>query len=177
MYPSVLACSLALPLVQKALLVNWAFLYVGQVGHVHSLLFSSCLGLGYPKIFAISGFGFKLIMVFVLGSISYKKEPKRLRRDHSILLWVCIILSASILIPVPTYYEYITCPRCGSQVISNSNYCNFCGTALKPSQVVLKICPRCKNRIPEAARFCPECGQKQDCPNNKNHCNQGSHKV
>ncbi|MGD6807087.1 MAG: zinc-ribbon domain-containing protein [Candidatus Bathyarchaeia archaeon] len=73
-----------------------------------------------------------------------------------------IILSAAILIPVPAYTQSITCPHCNSHVTPNSNYCNFCGAALKPQPLILKICSSCRNRISSAAHFCPECGQKQE---------------
>lgn len=76
-------------------------------------------------------------------------------------MWCCLVLSAAIIIPVPTYESYISCPKCSSQVTANSNFCNYCGAPLKPQQVVLKICPRCKNRIAESAKYCPECGKKQ----------------
>jgi predicted amidophosphoribosyltransferase len=71
------------------------------------------------------------------------------------------MLSAAIMIPIPTCDSYITCPNCRSQVTVNSNFCNFCGKPLRPKPVVLKICPNCKKRMAEAAKYCPECGQKQ----------------
>jgi len=64
------------------------------------------------------------------------------------------------MLPVPTYTQYIRCPNCGSQVASFSNYCNFCGTALR-QPILLKICPKCLTRIPAVSKFCPECGKKQ----------------
>lgn len=71
------------------------------------------------------------------------------------------MLSAAILIPVSGVNNTISCPKCGSQVTADSNYCNNCGASLKPQPVILKICLRCWGRIPEKAKFCPECGQKQ----------------
>ncbi|NLF88016.1 zinc-ribbon domain-containing protein [Candidatus Bathyarchaeota archaeon] len=71
------------------------------------------------------------------------------------------MLSTAIMIPVPDVNSYITCPRCSSQVIARSNFCNFCGASLKPQPIVLKICPNCYSRITEKAHFCPECGEKQ----------------
>ena len=66
-----------------------------------------------------------------------------------------------VLMPLPSSAgQYLICPRCGSQVFTNSTYCNFCGTLLRP-QLVLKICPNCKSKISISARFCPECGRKQ----------------
>jgi hypothetical protein len=44
-----LAVSLAFPLAQKTLFVKLDFLYVGQVGHIHNLVFSSLSGTGLPK--------------------------------------------------------------------------------------------------------------------------------
>ncbi|MGE5555775.1 MAG: zinc-ribbon domain-containing protein [Methanocella sp.] len=78
----------------------------------------------------------------------------------SLIPWLAM-LSAGILIPIPFCENYLTCPRCGSQVTAKSNYCNYCGASLKAQPVILKICPKCQNRIPQTAHFCPECGQKQ----------------
>jgi predicted amidophosphoribosyltransferase len=75
------------------------------------------------------------------------------------------MLSAFIMLPVPTYTQYTRCPNCGSQVVFFSNYCNFCGTALR-QPILLKICPKCQTRIPASAKFCPECGKKQQDTNN-----------
>ncbi|MHA1711780.1 MAG: zinc ribbon domain-containing protein [Candidatus Freyarchaeota archaeon] len=58
------------------------------------------------------------------------------------------------------FRRYIRCPNCGGGVSIDSNYCNYCGTLLRP-KCLLKICPKCKSRIPIMARFCPQCGQKQ----------------
>ena len=69
-------------------------------------------------------------------------------------------IGAWVLLPSSLLGSYTVCPRCGLQVSSVSNYCNFCGALLRP-ELVLKICPNCKNRIPTVARFCNQCGQKQ----------------
>jgi predicted amidophosphoribosyltransferase len=64
------------------------------------------------------------------------------------------------MLPVPAYAQYVRCPNCGSQVVSFSNYCNFCGRDIH-QPVLLKICPKCQTRILASAKFCPECGKKQ----------------
>ncbi|MGD0994065.1 MAG: zinc ribbon domain-containing protein [Candidatus Bathyarchaeia archaeon] len=76
------------------------------------------------------------------------------------------MLSAFIMVPVPSYSQYLTCPNCRSQVASFSNYCNFCGAPLR-QPILLKICPRCNTRIPVTANFCPECGKKQEVNSHK----------
>jgi len=73
---------------------------------------------------------------------------------------VDILIGAWILVPLPSYGQYLICPRCKRQVSPASNYCDFCGALLRP-EIVLKICPSCKSRIPVSARFCSECGTKQ----------------
>jgi RNA polymerase subunit RPABC4/transcription elongation factor Spt4 len=85
-------------------------------------------------------------------------KRKKDASTHSIV--VVNIISSFIMLPVPAYCQYLTCPRCNSQVPQGSNYCNICGTPLN-QPVVLRICPRCKTRITADAHFCPECGQKQ----------------
>lgn len=70
------------------------------------------------------------------------------------------IFSAFILMPVPAYYQYQTCPKCESQVPQGSNYCNICGTPLN-QPIILRICPSCKTKIPTKSHFCSECGYKQ----------------
>ena len=71
------------------------------------------------------------------------------------------MVSGWIAVPVPAYEDYMACPNCRTQVLSNANYCSYCGTMLRP-QLILKICPNCKNKIVASFRFCPECGFKQD---------------
>lgn len=57
-----------------------------------------------------------------------------------------------VLIPLPWYGQYLICPRCKMQVASVSNYCNFCGTLLRP-EIVSKICPNCNAYIVEFGLF------------------------
>ena len=139
------------------------FLYVGQLGHVHNFVFSSVSGTAFPKTFTKTKFGRRLIIVCVCNQLATASKKIKDKVENS-LMRVLAILSAFIVMPVPAYSQYIICPKCKSQVASNSNYCSFCGTFLK-TLVLLKICPRCKNRIDASARFCPECGAIQQSAN------------
>ena len=66
------------------------------------------------------------------------------------------------MLPVPSYtQQYMRCPNCGSQVTANSNYCNFCGTALSPTQFCSKFAPDAARKFLPNRKFCPECGKKQ----------------
>jgi hypothetical protein len=130
------------------------------VGHKQSLAFSSLSETELPKNFTKTNIGFGLIMLCDCIKPATEQETKDKRRVCSYSMWCYIILSAFIWVPVPSYGEYLTCPKCKSQVNAISNYCNFCGTPLH-QPIVLKICPKCKTRMDSSAHFCPECGQKQ----------------
>ena len=46
----------------------------------------------------------------------------------------------------------MTCPRCGSSVPADANFCHDCGARLVAG------CPRCQSALPLLAQFCPACG-------------------
>ncbi len=60
----------------------------------------------------------------------------------------------------------VLCPRCGSAVPANANYCSYCGFNLREYRsriasgpgVDMITCPNCKATIPKTSRFCPNCG-------------------
>lgn len=53
---------------------------------------------------------------------------------------------------VPTTWQALTCPRCGSQYAPGQRFCGACGQGLQHN------CPRCSATIDPASRFCPNCG-------------------
>lgn len=71
-----------------------------------------------------------------------------------------MMMGAWILFPIVSREQSVICPKCGMQVLSSSNYCNFCGARLRQPRL-LKICSKCGSRMEATAKFCPECGQKQ----------------
>src|SRR5271157_527560 len=71
-----------------------------------------------------------------------------------------MIVGAWILFPVVSREQSVICPKCRTQVLSSSNYCNFCGARLR-QPYLLKICSKCWSRMEATSKFCPECGQKQ----------------
>lgn len=48
----------------------------------------------------------------------------------------------------------IVCPKCKSQVVSGSKFCNYCGTKLENE------CPNCGAPVTPDSVFCAECGHK-----------------
>lgn len=48
------------------------------------------------------------------------------------------------------------CPRCSSQIIQGSKFCQNCGVAIN----VALNCSGCGSKITANATFCPECGKK-----------------
>ena len=48
----------------------------------------------------------------------------------------------------------IVCPKCKSQVVSGSKFCNYCGTKLENK------CPNCGAPVTPDSVFCAECGHK-----------------
>ena len=94
-------------------------------------------------------------MLLTLSQAKGKRESL-----HIIRVAGCkTILSAFIIVPVPSYSNYLLCPNCRSQVPPNSNCCNICGTPLR-QPLLLRICSSCKTQIPATSNFCPECGAR-----------------
>ena len=48
----------------------------------------------------------------------------------------------------------IDCPKCKSQVVGGSKFCNYCGTKLENE------CPNCGATVTPDSVFCAECGHK-----------------
>lgn len=62
-----------------------------------------------------------------------------------------------------------TCPKCGTLVPVNNNFCPNCGYNMQQTQTV--VCSKCGNHVPAGSKFCPNCGnpmvgaeQKKKCP-------------
>ena len=49
----------------------------------------------------------------------------------------------------------LTCPSCGTAVLSGTKFCPECGAPMNCP------CPKCGASVPAGTKFCPECGEKQ----------------
>jgi nanoRNase/pAp phosphatase (c-di-AMP/oligoRNAs hydrolase) len=78
-HPTGLTVSFAFPLAQKTVLLKFDCLKVGQVGHRHSLAFSSLSGAGFPKI--ITEKTFWLNNIIICDCSKPPTKPKRLFAD------------------------------------------------------------------------------------------------
>lgn len=64
-----------------------------------------------------------------------------------------------------------SCPKCGSIVPPNNNFCPNCGFKMQQATQTVK-CPKCGAEVQEGAKFCPNCGnpmevqkeEKKKCP-------------
>ena len=55
----------------------------------------------------------------------------------------------------------IACPTCQTKNASDRNYCQACGTLLKPTLVRKNhTCPFCSKPVTPTDYFCPSCGRK-----------------
>ena len=50
------------------------------------------------------------------------------------------------------------CPKCGTLVPQNNNFCPSCGFNMQQQQVKTAKCPNCGTEVPEGSKFCPNCG-------------------
>ncbi len=53
-----------------------------------------------------------------------------------------------------------SCPKCGTLVPQNNNFCPNCGNDMRVSNQATMKCPKCQANIPVGTKFCPDCGQK-----------------
>ncbi len=54
-----------------------------------------------------------------------------------------------------------TCPKCGSLVPANMNFCPNCGS---PMGNQANTCPKCGAAVPAGSKFCPNCGYNMSTP-------------
>ena len=54
-----------------------------------------------------------------------------------------------------------TCPKCGSLVPANMNFCPNCGS---PMGNQANTCPKCGAAVPAGSKFCPNCGHNMSTP-------------
>jgi len=52
-----------------------------------------------------------------------------------------------------------SCPNCGVAVVAGADFCQSCGSPLKPQPAPMHFCVRCGAELRPAARFCPKCGE------------------
>lgn len=61
---------------------------------------------------------------------------------------------------VPQNTQGRPCPKCGTLVQPNVNFCPNCGNDMRVQAPATIKCPKCQAEIPASSKFCPECGQK-----------------
>jgi predicted RNA-binding Zn-ribbon protein involved in translation (DUF1610 family) len=52
-----------------------------------------------------------------------------------------------------------SCPNCCVAVVAGADFCQSCGSPLKPQPAPMHFCVRCGAELRPAARFCPKCGE------------------
>ena len=55
------------------------------------------------------------------------------------------------------------CPKCGTLVPMNNNFCPNCGFNMQQSQGTVP-CPKCGTQVAQGAKFCPNCGNPMTPP-------------
>ena len=61
------------------------------------------------------------------------------------------------------------CPKCGSQVRTNTKFCQKCGAKFPESHLNLEYCSYCGSDIPTGATKCPKCGKYSNVEANEEH--------
>jgi len=62
--------------------------------------------------------------------------------------------------PQPEPDESTRCPSCSVAVVAGADFCQSCGSLLKPAAPAPKrFCGRCGAKLGETSRFCPKCGE------------------
>ncbi len=60
----------------------------------------------------------------------------------------------------PEADESTRCPSCGMAVAADADFCQSCGSSLKPAAPApRRFCGRCGAELGETSRFCPKCGE------------------
>ena len=65
-----------------------------------------------------------------------------------------------------------SCPKCGTIVPQNTNFCPNCGNSMQAQAAATIACPKCGTQVQQGVKFCPNCGnpmkppepQKIKCP-------------
>ena len=52
--------------------------------------------------------------------------------------------------PTETWHEWL-CPECGSAAVEECEYCDGCGDALRPDQLIDGFCEQCRKEVEEGA--------------------------
>lgn len=57
-----------------------------------------------------------------------------------------------------------SCPKCGTIVPQNTNFCPNCGANMQQSAVATEKCPKCGTQVKQGSKFCPNCGNPMEQP-------------
>lgn len=57
-----------------------------------------------------------------------------------------------------------SCPKCGTLVPPNNNFCPNCGAEMQQQSTTMIPCPKCGTQVKQGSKFCPNCGSPMEQP-------------
>lgn len=66
-----------------------------------------------------------------------------------------------------------SCPKCGTLVPPNNNFCPNCGNNMAQQSAAMVKCQKCGTEVNQGSKFCPNCGNPMEVPKQeKTKCSQ-----